>query len=155
MTKFTGKFAVKVRGPRPLARENKYNASKVFLDGYRFDSKLEAGVYMILKKLVEAGDLADLRCQHTVYLSRSRDPIRPDFSAINTRTGKREFFEATGYRDRRKAKNEKKWKAYGPATLWVYEGRWDKIMPPRAIVPDEPNCLCVKCDPMANTGDEE
>lgn len=153
VTKFTGKF--RVPGPRPLKEANKYGATKTFLDGYRFDSKLEAALYQILKLLVEKGDLKDLRHQHHVYLSRARFHCIPDFSAINTRTGKREYFEAKGFEDKRWGKVKKMWKAYGPGTMWIYKGSYNKLLAPIPLIPDEVECLCVSCDPMAKTGDEE
>jgi hypothetical protein len=42
---------------------NKYGAKKVVLDGIRFDSKKEAGMYQKLKLLEMAGAISDLKLQ--------------------------------------------------------------------------------------------
>ena len=41
----------------------KYNATKVEIDGHKFDSKHEANRYLELKSLERAGEISDLRLQ--------------------------------------------------------------------------------------------
>jgi hypothetical protein len=43
-----------------INRENKYNAVKTTVDGYRFDSKAEAARYGELKLMQQAGDIENL-----------------------------------------------------------------------------------------------
>lgn len=44
-------------------KRNKYNATKVFLDGHKFDSKKEARRYGQLKLLKQAGEIKDFEIQ--------------------------------------------------------------------------------------------
>ena len=41
----------------------KYNSKKTFVDGMRFDSKKEAGRYLVLKMMEETGEISDLKRQ--------------------------------------------------------------------------------------------
>lgn len=41
-------------------RRNKYNAQKVALDGYTFDSQAEGNRYLILRDMLERGEIAAL-----------------------------------------------------------------------------------------------
>ncbi len=42
---------------------SKYRAKKVYVDGYKFDSKKEASRYVELKALLAAGEIKNLRMQ--------------------------------------------------------------------------------------------
>lgn len=46
-----------------MGRSGKYNASKVVIDGHRFDSRREAARYETLKQLEAAGKIAQLELQ--------------------------------------------------------------------------------------------
>lgn len=46
-----------------MGRSGKYNASKVVIDGHRFDSQREARRYETLKQLEAAGKIAQLELQ--------------------------------------------------------------------------------------------
>lgn len=46
-----------------MGRSGKYNASKVVIDGHRFDSRREARRYETLKQLEAAGKIAKLELQ--------------------------------------------------------------------------------------------
>lgn len=46
-----------------MGRSGKYNASKVTVDGYRFDSRREARRYEELKQMEAAGKIAQLELQ--------------------------------------------------------------------------------------------
>jgi len=51
-----------VHGDR-MARRNKYGAKKTEVDGILFDSKAESKRYLVLKALVEQGDIWSLELQ--------------------------------------------------------------------------------------------
>ena len=44
-------------------RYNKYGNKKVYLDGYKFDSKKERDRYTVLKSLEKAGKISELKLQ--------------------------------------------------------------------------------------------
>lgn len=46
-----------------MGRSGKYNASKVVIDGHRFDSRREAARYKTLKQMEAAGKIAQLELQ--------------------------------------------------------------------------------------------
>ena len=46
-----------------MGRSGKYNASKVMIDGHRFDSRREAARYETLKQMEAAGKIAQLELQ--------------------------------------------------------------------------------------------
>lgn len=55
-------------GRRPGKKRHKYNARRVTVDGYTFDSKAEARRYNQLRLLQRAGDIADLELQPSFEL---------------------------------------------------------------------------------------
>lgn len=46
-----------------MRRQNKYNAKKIHIDGYRFDSKKESERYIHLKYMLDKGQIKDLKMQ--------------------------------------------------------------------------------------------
>lgn len=52
--------------------KSKYHSKKVEVDGIKFDSKREAGRYMELKILLEAGEISDLELQKSYELIPSQ-----------------------------------------------------------------------------------
>lgn len=80
---------------------NKYARKKVEHAGLTFDSKLERAVYDILWLRQIAGEIKNLRCQHTITLQdgtqRERIQLRVDFSYWNIEKDREEYWEAKGF----------------------------------------------------------
>lgn len=93
-------------------------------DGYSFASRLEAAVYQELKLLERAGEIRDLKCQVTVYLSEAKIKMIPDFSYVKLGTGELVYVEAKGIETATYRLKRNLWKIYGPGTLIVYKGAW-------------------------------
>jgi hypothetical protein len=64
-------------------KKSKYGAEKTGHAGYSFASKLEAAVFDYLKMLEAAGEVRDIQCQNTIYLTRARISYRADFKAYD------------------------------------------------------------------------
>ena len=101
-------------------RRNKYNRTKVELDGITFDSKLEAAVYQKLK--ADPGIL-DVYTQEKVYLTKAQILCKIDFMAV-LKTGEVYFVEAKGKSLPVWNIKKRLWKCYGPARLEVYKGSY-------------------------------
>lgn len=59
-------------------KRNKYNATKVMVDGILFDSKREGERYVYLKRLEQAGEISHLERQGKIYLFSGNTPVRYD-----------------------------------------------------------------------------
>lgn len=116
-------------------RGNKFGRKKVEHAGRRFDSQLEKAVFDELTLLEKAGEIKDLRQQHTVYLTEARIGLRVDFSAVNTKTNELEFFEAKGYPTAEYQIKRRLWEYYGPGKLTVYAGTYKKPFVKEVVIP--------------------
>src|SRR5699024_644200 len=87
--------------------KNKYNAKKVKIDGYVFDSKIEARYYLKLKRQKENGEIKDFKMQVEYILQdefknprtgRVMQPIRyiADFVVIHN-NGTEDVIDIKGY----------------------------------------------------------
>ena len=63
MTRMITRLPAKFAETTAALKRNKFNAQKTELDGFKFDSKKEAGRYAELKLLEKAGEIFDLRLQ--------------------------------------------------------------------------------------------
>ena len=113
---------------------HKYKANKVSHAGRSFASKLEASLYDYLKLLELAGDISELTCQVTVYLTRARIQMRPDDSVLEH--GKLIFAEAKGYETSDYRIKRKLWQFYGPGPLRVYKGTYRKLVLAEELIPE-------------------
>ena len=110
---------------------NKYKARKT---GGKA-SALEESVHGILKILVAAGEISDLRSQPNIFLTRAKIRMIPDFSAIDVKTRETVYFEAKGFETERWFVCKKLWKVYGPGKLCVYRGSWKRPFLAEEIIP--------------------
>lgn len=62
---------------------NKYNATKITIDGHTFDSKKEGARYIQLKILEKAGEISDLKLQPKFYFPINGVNVRHS----NTKSG--------------------------------------------------------------------
>lgn len=85
-----------VQSVEPKAERSKYGNRKTEIDGIVFDSKREARRYTILKAMLSAGEISDLKCQpkfelQPAYTRRGKKvraiTYKPDFSYIRTADG--------------------------------------------------------------------
>ena len=97
---------------------NKYNAD----NSNGFASKLEAEVYNILMFKQNTGLISNLRCQHSVELTRAKIGCKIDFSF--EQNGILCFAEAKGMETDRWRIIKKLWRFYGPGDLYMYTGHY-------------------------------
>jgi len=108
-------------------RRNKYGAKKIERKpGLWFASKLESAVYDILLLREKAGEISEIKCQDTVYLTDARIIYKPDFRFLNNETGNLEWSEAKGLELQAWRIKRKLWMYYGPGNLLVYMGSWQR-----------------------------
>lgn len=74
---------------RKIPKKHKYGAVKTMVDGIKFDSKLEADIYVLLKKLEKAGLVYNIRLQVPFLLLDSFK--RVDGKTIRKMTYKADF----------------------------------------------------------------
>lgn len=91
-----------------------------------FASKLEASTYQILCLREKAGEIKDIRCQHTVDLGFGVS-WKIDFSFTRTLTGETVFAESKGFQDPVYKLKLRMWK-HGAAKglLEIWGGSWQK-----------------------------
>ena len=117
-------------------RKNKFGREKVSHSGMRFDSKLEAAVYDILKLMERAGEIKDLRHHPgTTFLTRARVQSRPDFSYTNPATGETEYAEAKGFETPEYRIKLRLWRFYGPGKIHIWKGSHSKPFLHETVTP--------------------
>lgn len=104
---------------------NKYKNKRTQIDGYWFQSQLEAALYQYLKLLVSQGELSDLQCQATVNLTEANVKYVADFAA--TRRGENVWFEAKGVETASWRIKRRLWQVYGPGRLEIWKGSAKRI----------------------------
>lgn len=123
---------------RPIGSRNtnnKFGRTRTVCHGVWFDSKLEASVYAILKQRQDAGEISDLRCQHTVYLTKAEIGWRLDFSFQEA--GELAFGEAKGMETPDYILKRRLWKHYGAGKLYIYKGSYQKPKLTETIIPQQ------------------
>lgn len=135
-----------IRKQRKEARTkgpSKYGNTKVFLDGYHFDSKLEAAVYGLIKLREKAGTLKLKQHQKHIYLSEARILYIPDFECEDE-NGLR-YVEAKGFEGPRWSTIVKMWKQFGPGPLEIWKGSWERPKLVKTIYPETQKEVCLYC----------
>lgn len=131
--------------PKPVRKSRKstrpgfqkYRNTKVKHLGYSFASKFEAKIFDHLRQLVMAGELQDLKCQPHVFLTDARIEMIPDFSALETKSGRRIYFEAKGFETSDWRIKLKLWGHYGPAPLRVFKMVAGGFMMAQEVIPKD------------------
>lgn len=122
---------------------HKYKAQKVQYDHHSFSSKLEAAVYQWLKLREKNGEITDIKCQETIYLSLADIIYKPDFSYVDLKTGKKIYSESKGFETSDWRLKRRLWMAYGPAPLEIYKGSHTRFILHETLMPrgnDNPRC---------------
>lgn len=109
--------------------------AKVDLDGHRFDSKLEACLYLYLKAEVDQGRLELLRCKEHVFLTAARIEMIPDFCAFDCTLQQEVYYEAKGFETDVWFIKKKLWHYYGPARLRIFKGNAQRFRMVEEIIP--------------------
>ena len=119
----------------PFAKNNKFKAHRINHMGRSFASKLEAALYDLLIMRERAGEIEDIRCQHTVLLGYD---IRwkVDYSALSKETGLRVFFEAKGIETDDYKLKLKLWRnGLGKGPLEIWKGTHTRLRLAEIVVP--------------------
>lgn len=108
---------------KPLLKSSahKYKAKQAKEAGHAFASQGERECFRYLLNLEKLGEIKEIRCQDTVYLTKARIRMIPDFSAVETHTGERVYYEFKGFETTDYRIKRRLWMHYGPATLHVYK----------------------------------
>jgi hypothetical protein len=114
-----------------LIRRNKYGNKK----SGGFSSKLENSLHGLLLLREKAGELEDIKLQHVVLLTEAKIKYIADFSAIDTATGKRIYFESKGFKTAVWAIKKRLWAYYGPGPLEIYEGSYKNPIHVETVIP--------------------
>ena len=107
------------------ARNHKYGASKVQYDNQSFSSKFEAALYQWLKLRELNGEITDIKCQETIYLTDAKIIYKPDFSYylyIKDSAAKKIYAESKGFETSDWRIKRRLWAHYGPGPLEIYKG---------------------------------
>jgi len=124
--------ALQKKGKKP----SKYGARKTEIAGRSFASASEASCFQYLQALEQAGELRDLRCQVTVYLTRAKIIYRPDFMFIDAATNRVTYAEFKGFETSDWRIKRKLWMFYGPGVLRIYKGSARRIWLHETLTPD-------------------
>lgn len=119
-------------------RLNKYGAKKVSLAGYTFASKLEAALFNELSLRKLAGEIKEIQCQDTVYLTDARIMYKPDFRCVMA-DDSIEWFEAKGMETPEWRIKLRLYKHYGPGKLTVYGGSYNRLVVMEVVHPKGAN----------------
>jgi hypothetical protein len=108
-------------------KSGKYRNKKVQLGDLKFDSILEADVYLKLNALLHMGEIKSIECQPKVKLSGAQILFKPDFKCVSDKD-EVFFVEAKGYETAMYRLKRRLWEHYGPAALQIY------VRGPRGLV---------------------
>lgn len=114
---------------------SKFQNKKVELDGYSFQSKLEAAVYEYLKARKDAGEIEILQVQDHIYLTDARVPYIADFKCLDVHKNEEFWVEAKGYESPVWPTKKKLYRFYGPGRLEIYKGTYKNPILDEIIIP--------------------
>lgn len=128
-------------------RLEKYGNTKIDHAGYSFASKLEAAVFDILKWREKAGEIRDIQCQDSIYLTDARIEYRADFRFTVATTGEVVWAEAKGFENEKWPLKRRLWIYYGPGALEIYKGTYEspklvEVLKPKIAIPKDRCVLC-------------
>jgi hypothetical protein len=112
---------------------HKFKATKVFVGGESFPSKLEYALWNVLKTRELAGEIKDIKRQVNVRLKEKCEacgdgPVdfSVDFSFTDVNSGATQYAEAKGVRVSSYIKREKLWVKNPPGRLEVWGGSYKR-----------------------------
>ena len=104
---------------RGWKRKSKYGASKVEIDGHKFDSQAEAEYYGILKGMQSGGLLRIIELQPKVYMTDARILYKPDF--LIEIDGEKKYVDVKGMKTPVFQIKARLWRHYGEGILQIVE----------------------------------
>jgi hypothetical protein len=122
---------------KKAAGASKYGPTKVSQAGYSFASKLERALFDLLKLREMAGEIRDIQCQDSIYLTDAEILYKPDFKYTVVATGEPEWAESKGFPTPSFAIKKRLWKYYGPGRLLIYEGTHQRLVHSETIIPTD------------------
>lgn len=124
-------YRERIRNRVKSEKKKKYNNVKAEISGRSFDSKGEAGMFVELQHREKAGEIKDLRCQESVYLTEAEIRYIVDFSFVNVATEQKEFLEYKGFETAEWRIKKRLWRYYGPSKLTIRyaDGSEESIIP--------------------------
>lgn len=114
---------------------HKYNAKRVKKAGFSFASQLESALHDYLLWCEKEGTIENLKLQPSVYLTDAKILMKPDFSALETKTKLLCFWEAKGVETDVWRIKRRLWLVYGPGPLYVYRGSAKKLVLGEIVIP--------------------
>lgn len=105
---------------------SKLRNRRVQIDNIAFASKLEAAVYLELKKSSRNGILEILEYQPRVHLTDAKILYIADFKCRDLRSLETFFVEAKGFETTDWKIKKRLWSYYGPATLHIWKGSFKR-----------------------------
>ena len=136
-------------------RGQKFGATRTNHAGRSFASKLEASVFDLLTLREKAGEIRDIRCQHTVDLGFDIR-WRVDYSFEEVATSERVWAEAKGLETPDYALKLKLWRnGCGPGRLEIWKGthvrpRLVEVVKPHGMKQAHPDCVACPGSPLAD-----
>lgn len=115
-----GRFA------RRRPSKSKLRNRRVQIDNITFASKLEAAVYLELKRFSTNGILEILEHQPRVRLTEAKILYIADFKCRDLRSLEVFFVEAKGFETTDWKIKKRLWSYYGPATLHIWKGSFKR-----------------------------
>ncbi len=100
----------------------KYKAVRQNHAGHSFASKGEAGCFDYLTLLEKAGEIKDLECQQSVYLTDARIHYIADFKYFDAKENATIWADFKGFETPVWKIKKKLWLYYGPGILRVFKG---------------------------------
>ena len=100
-------------------------AQKQIIDGHKFPSKLEAGVYLHFKRMQQFGAIKIEKFQPKLELSEAKIVFKPDFEIFDPKFGGKCYAEAKGVKTDSYLIKLKLFRYYGEHPLFIFEGTMD------------------------------
>jgi len=117
-------------------RYSKYGNTPLAMHGRSFGSKSEGQCFQDMILLRErAGEITDVQCQESVYLTKARIQYISDFSFLDLTIGEKFWAEYKGFETKVWLIKKKLWKHYGPGPLLIYKKNKYGILLTETVVP--------------------
>lgn len=95
------------------------------IDGIKFPSKLEAGVYLYYKRMQQYGAANIVKRQPKLELSEAKIVFKPDFEIFDPKLGGKCYAEAKGVETDSYRIKLKLYRHYGEYPLLIFKGTMD------------------------------